>query len=230
MRIDIITCLPQLLESPLKHFIFKKAIEQNLLSIHVHNLRDYTPYKHGKVDDHPYGGDPGMLLMIEPIVNCISTLQKERSYDEIIYMAPDGKQLTQSLVNACSLKQHIILLCGHYKGIDERVRENFITMEISLGDYVLSGGELPAIMLADAMVRVIPGVISDACSALTDSFQDNLVAPPAYTRPYSYQGMTVPEVLVSGNHNAIQEWAHQQIIRRTQERRPHFFEKEPKTD
>ncbi|WP_339044782.1 tRNA (guanosine(37)-N1)-methyltransferase TrmD [Cardinium endosymbiont of Tipula unca] len=207
--------------------MFKKAIEQNLLSIHVHNLRDYTPYNHGKVDDHLYGGEPGMLLMIEPIVNCINALQKERNYDEVIYMAPDGQQLTQSVVNACSLKQNIILLCGHYKGVDERVREHFITMEISLGDYVLSGGELPAIMLADAIVRVMPGVISDACSALTDSFQDNLVAPPAYTRPYNYKGMTVPEVLVSGNHRTIQEWTQQQILKRTKEKRPYFFEKEP---
>ncbi|TDG95390.1 tRNA (guanosine(37)-N1)-methyltransferase TrmD [Cardinium endosymbiont of Culicoides punctatus] len=226
MRIDIITCLPDLLESPLNHFIFKRAITQNLLSICVHNLRDYTLYKHGKIDDYPYGGDSGMLLMIEPIVNCIRTLQKARNYDEIIYMAPDGKQLTQSLINACSLKQNIILLCGHYKGVDERVREHFITMEISLGDYVLSGGELPAIILADAIVRVIPGVISDACSALTDSFQDNLIAPPAYTRPYAYEGITVPDVLVSGDHRAIQEWKQQQMIKRTEERRPHLLEKD----
>lgn len=225
MRIDIITCAPQLFESPLKHFIFQKAIKKNLLSLNIHNLRDYTPYKHGKIDDQLYGAAAGMLLMVEPIVNCIRALQKERNYDEIIYMAPDGVLLHQDLVNTCSLKQHLILLCGHYKGIDERVRKHFVTLEISIGDFVLSGGELPAIMLTDAIVRVIPGVLSDASAALTDSFQNGLVAPPAYTRPYNYEGMTVPDVLLSGNHKAIQEWAEQEAITRTKERRPYLVEK-----
>ncbi|MGI2298910.1 tRNA (guanosine(37)-N1)-methyltransferase TrmD [Candidatus Cardinium hertigii] len=223
MRIDIITCCPQLFESPLKHFIFQRAIQQQLLSIHLHNLRDYTSCKHGKIDDQLYGGAAGMLLMIEPVVNCIRALQKERRYDEVIYMAPDGEPLDQNLVNTCSLKQHLMLLCGHYKGIDERIREHFITLEISIGDYVLSGGELPALILADAMVRVIPGVISDASSALTDSFQDGCVAPPAYTRPYNFEGKKVPDVLCCGNHKAIQEWMEQEKIDRTKKRRPHLL-------
>ncbi|ROT47047.1 tRNA (guanosine(37)-N1)-methyltransferase TrmD [Candidatus Cardinium hertigii] len=225
MRIDIITCLPQLFESPLKHFIFQRAIKQHLLSINIHNLRHYTPYKHDKIDDSLYGGDAGMLLMVEPIANCIRALQKEQNYDEVIYMAPDGEPLTQDLVNKCSLKQNIMVLCGHYKGIDERIRKHFITLEISIGDYVLSGGELPALILADAIVRVIPGVISDASSVLADSFQDGLVAPPAYTRPYNYEGMMVPDVLLSGNHKAIQEWAQQEKVARTKKRRPHLIEK-----
>ncbi|MGI2257487.1 tRNA (guanosine(37)-N1)-methyltransferase TrmD [Candidatus Cardinium hertigii] len=220
MRIDIITCCPELFESPLKHFIFQRAIQQQLLSIHLHNLRTYTSCKHGKIDDQLYGGAAGMLLRIEPVVNCIRALQKERQYDEVIYMAPDGERLDQNLVNKCSLKQHLMLLCGHYKGIDERIREHFITLEISIGDYVLSGGELPALILADAMVRVIPGVISDASSALTDSFQDGCVAPPAYTRPYNFEGKKVPDVLCSGNHKAIQEWMQQEKIDRTKKRRP----------
>lgn len=223
MRIDIITCCPQLFESPLRHFIFQRAMQQQLLSICIHNLRDYTPCKHGKIDDQPYGGAAGMLLMVEPIANCIRALQKERIYDEVIYMAPDGQPLDQDLVNKCSLKQHLILLCGHYKGIDERIREHFITLEISIGDYVLSGGELPALILADAMVRVIPGVISDASSALTDSFQDGLVAPPAYTRPYNFEGKKVPDVLCSGNHKAIQEWMQRKTVARTKKRRPHLL-------
>ncbi|WP_243018125.1 tRNA (guanosine(37)-N1)-methyltransferase TrmD [Candidatus Cardinium hertigii] len=223
MRLDIITCCPQWFESPLRHFIFQKAIKQQYLSVCIHNLRDYTPYKHGKIDDHPYGGAAGMLLMAEPIANCIKALQKERVYDEVIYMAPDGLPLEQDLVNKCSLKQHLILLCGHYKGIDERIREHFITLEISIGDYVLSGGELPALVLADAMVRVIPGVISDASSALTDSFQDGLVAPPAYTRPYNFEGKKVPDVLCSGNHKAIQAWMQQETLARTKTRRPYLL-------
>ncbi|MGI2299845.1 tRNA (guanosine(37)-N1)-methyltransferase TrmD [Candidatus Cardinium hertigii] len=223
MRIDIITCCPELFESPLKHFIFQRAIQQQLLSIHLHNLRAYTSCKHGKIDDQLYGGAAGMLLMIEPVANCIRALQKERQYDEIIYMAPDGEPLDQNLVNKCSLNQHLMLLCGHYKGIDERIREHFITLEISIGDYVLSGGELPALILADAMIRVIPGVISDASSALTDSFQDRCVAPPAYTRPYNFEGKKVPDVLCSGNHKAIQEWTEQEKINRTKKRRPHLL-------
>ena len=225
MKIDIITCLPQLLESPLKHFIFKKAIEHNLLSIEIHNLRDYTTYKRGKVDDKAYGGNAGMVLMIEPIANCIKALQKQRNYDEIIYMAPDGQLLNQELVNRCSLKKNLLLLCGHYKGVDERIRENFITLEISIGNYVLSGGEFPAIVLTDAIARVIPGVLSDASSALTDSFQDGWLGPPTYTRPYDYKGMIVPNVLVSGNHKAIQKWNEREAMTRTKAKRPSLFDK-----
>ena len=224
MRIDFITCLPKLLESPLKHFIFQRAINRNLLSIYLHDLHDYSPYKHEKVDDRPYGGESGMLLMLEPIVNCIRALQQKRDYDEVIYMAPDGERLTQDLVNKCSLKENLILLCGHYKGIDERVREHFVTLEISIGDYVLSGGELPAILLADAMVRVIPGVISDAASALNDSFQDGLLAAPSYTRPANYEGMQVPDVLLSGHHKAIQSWNQQEKLSRTKQRRPDLID------
>ncbi|AWN81795.1 tRNA (guanosine(37)-N1)-methyltransferase TrmD [Candidatus Cardinium hertigii] len=220
MRIDIITCSPELLESPLRHFTFQRALTQKLLTLHIHNLRDYTAYKHGKIDDKPYGGAAGMVLMIEPIAHCMRSLQKERTYDEIIYMAPDGELLTQETIHSYSLKQNIILLCGHYKGIDERVRTHFITREISVGDYVLSGGELPALLLVDAIVRVIPAVLSDASSALTDSFQNGLIAPPVYTRPYNYEGIKVPEVLLSGNHQAIQKWSQQEAINRTQQRRP----------
>jgi len=219
MRVDIITCLPYLLESPLKHFIFQRAISKNLLTLEIHNLRDYTPYKHGKIDDQPYGGEAGMVLMIEPIANCIRELQEKHTYDEVIYMAPDGKLLDQKLANRCSLRENLIILCGHYKGIDERIRERFVTLEISVGNYVLSGGELPAIMFLDAMVRVIPGVLSDACSALTDSFQEGDIAPPIYTRPYDFEGMKVPEVLRSGNHKKIQAWKEKQVLARTQERR-----------
>ena len=219
MRVDIITCLPHLLASPLNHFIFQRALKKNLLTLEIHNLRDYTPYKHGKIDDQPYGGDAGMVLMIAPIVNCIRALQQQRHYDEVIYMAPDGKLLNQSLVNSCSLYQNLILLCGHYKGIDERIREHFVTLEISIGDYVLSGGELPAILLLDAMVRVMPGVLSDASSALTDSFQEGSVAPPVYTRPYDYEGIKVPDILLSGNHQAIQKWHEEQALLRTEEKR-----------
>jgi tRNA (guanine37-N1)-methyltransferase len=227
MRIDVITCLPHLLESPLRHFLFQRAIKKGLLSLEIHNLRDYTPYKHGKIDDHPYGGEAGMVLMVEPIANCIRALQQQRPYDEIIYMAPDGKTLNQALVNSCSLKKNLIVVCGHYKGIDERIRTHFITLEISVGDYVLSGGELPAILFADALVRVLPAVLSDASAALTDSFQDGWIAPPVYTRPYVYEGMKVPDVLLSGNHKAIQAWAHQEAVKRTQERRPHLMEEVP---
>lgn len=223
MRIDIITCSPQLLSSPLQHFIFQRAIQRNLLVLQIHDLHDYTPYKHKKIDDQPYGGGAGMVLMIEPIVNCIRTLQKQRPYDEIIYMSPDGNRLNQTVVNICSLKQNIIILCGHYKGIDERVREHFITLEISIGDYVLSGGEWPAIILADAIVRLLPGVLSDASSALTDSFQDGLVDAPVYTRPFDYEGIKVPDVLISGHHQSIQDWMQQERINRTKKRRPNLL-------
>lgn len=224
MRVDIITSAPQLLESPLKHFIFQRAIKKQLLTLSIHHLRDYTPYKHGKIDDSPYGGGAGMVLMVEPIVNCIERLQRERCYDEVIYMAPDGELLNQKLVNKLSLKQNIMLLCGHYKGVDERVRTHFITLEISVGDYVLSGGELPALMLTDAIVRVIPGVLSDASSALADSFQDDLVAPPIYTRPYRYRDIYVPSILRSGNHQAIRAWEQQESVLNTKKRRPYLID------
>ncbi|XWN34728.1 MAG: tRNA (guanosine(37)-N1)-methyltransferase TrmD [Roseivirga sp.] len=223
MRVDIITCLPQLLESHLAHFTVRRAIGEEKLALHIHDLRDYTTDKHRKVDDYLYGGGAGMLLMVEPIARCITELQAERGYQEIIYMAPDGEPLTQGIANELSLKEHLIILCGHYKGIDERVREHFITREISIGDYVLSGGELAATVLLDTIIRLLPGVLSDGTSALTDSFQDGLVAPPAYTRPANFQGMEVPSVLLSGNDQAIQQWRHEKALVRTKERRPALY-------
>lgn len=225
MRVDIITCLPQLIESHFSHSIIKRALENNKVSIHIHNLRTYATDKHRQVDDHVYGGGAGMLLMIEPIANCINTLRAVRDYQEIIYMAPDGEQLTQALANELSLQGNLMILCGHYKGIDERVREHFITREISIGEYVLSGGELAAAVLVDAMVRLLPGALSDETSALTDSFQDGLIAPPAYTRPASFQGMEVPSVLLSGNAQAIQQWRYDKALERTRQRRPALYQK-----
>ena len=206
MRVDIITCLPQLLESHFSHSILQRAISRQKVVIHVHNLRDYATNKHRQVDDQVYGGGAGMLLMIEPIASCIHTLSTERTYQEIIYMAPDGELLTQGVANELSLQNNLMILCGHYKGVDERVREHLITREISIGDYVLTGGELAAAVLVDSMVRLLPGVLSDETSALTDSFQDGLLAPPAYTRPANFQGMEVPPILLSGNAQAIQQW------------------------
>jgi tRNA (guanine37-N1)-methyltransferase len=220
MRIDIITVLPELIEGFLSHSIPKRAQDKKLVEIHLHNLRDYTTNKHRQVDDYPFGGGAGMVLMIEPIARCIEKLQSERSYDEIIYLTPDGKPFKQADANELSGKQNLILLCGHYKGIDERVREHFVTREISIGDYVLSGGELAAAVVADAVIRLIPGVLSDETSALTDSFQDNLLAPPVYTRPADFRGWKVPDVLLSGNHKAIEEWRYEMSLKRTQERRP----------
>ena len=220
MRVDIITCLPPLLESPFSHSIVKRAIEQQRVKLHVHDLREYTTDKHRKVDDYVYGGGAGMLLMVEPIARCIKALQQQVHYQEIIYMAPDGEPLTQQVANALSLQDNLLILCGHYKGVDERVREHFITREISIGDYVLSGGELAAAVLVDVVVRLLPGVLSDETSALTDSFQDGLIAPPAYTRPANFQGMEVPPILLSGNAQAIQAWRHQQALARTKVRRP----------
>lgn len=220
MRIDIITCLPSLLESPFSHSILKRAQEKGLVEVVVHDLRDYAVNKHKQVDDYAYGGGAGMVLMIEPIARCITQLQEHRSYDEIIYMSPDGERLQQAIANQLSLKQNLILLCGHYKGVDERVREHFVTREISIGDYVLSGGELAAAVLADAIIRLLPGVLSDETSALSDSFQDNLIAPPVFTRPADFEGMKVPEVLLSGNERLIDEWRHEQSVKRTMERRP----------
>jgi tRNA (guanine37-N1)-methyltransferase len=220
MRIDIVTCLPQLLESFFAASILKRAQEKGLVEVHLHDLRNYTLYKHKQVDDYAFGGGAGMVLMVEPIVRCLRALQAERTYDEVIYLTPDGEKLSQRAVNALSLKQNLILLCGHYKGVDERVREHFITREISIGDYVLSGGELAAAVVADAVIRLVPGVLSDETSALTDSFQDDLLAPPVYTRPADYEGMKVPEVLLSGHEANINKWRYEQALERTRLRRP----------
>lgn len=225
MRIDIITCVPQLLASPFDHSIVKRAKDKGLASINVIDLRDYTTYAHGQLDDYAYGGGAGMVLMPEPIANCITSLQSERTYDAIMYMTPDGEQFSQSIANRLSMVENIMILCGHYKGVDERIRQKFITHEISIGDYVLSGGELAAAVVADALVRLIPNVLSDETSALTDSFQDGLLAPPVYTRPEVYEGMSVPEVLLSGNHKAIEQWRNDQAIERTKTRRPDLYQK-----
>ena len=224
MRIDIITCLPQLLASPFAHSVLHRAINKGLLHLHVHDLRDYTTDKHRKVDDYAYGGEAGMVLKVEPIAQCINQIQEHTTYQEVIYMAPDGEKLTQRLANQLALRTNLLILCGHYKGVDERVREHFITREISIGDYVLSGGELPAAVLVDTVARLLPGVLSDETSALTDSFQDGLVAPPVYTRPANFQGMQVPAILLSGNAQAIQEWRHQEAINRTEQRRPALYQ------
>lgn len=225
MRIDIISCVPQLLESPLSHSILKRAQQFGLVEVVIHDLRDYTNYLHRQIDDYPFGGGAGMVLMVEPIANCIRGLQKERSYDEVIYLSPDGKQFTQSLANQFSLLQNIILLAGHYKGIDQRVRDLFITKEISIGDYVLSGGELPALVLTDAIARIVPGVISDETSALFDSFQDDLLDAPVYTRPAEWEGTAVPPVLLSGHFKNIETWREEQSLLKTQQRRPDLWQK-----
>lgn len=220
MRIDIITVVPELLKGPFDHSILKRAEEKGLATVRVHNLRDYGIGKQKSVDDYAFGGGAGMVMMIEPIVNCIQRLQEERSYDEIIYMTPDGETFKQPIANELSLKKNLIILCGHYKGVDERIRQHFITREISIGDYVLSGGELAAAVVSDAVIRLIPGVLNDETSALTDSFQDGLLAPPVYTRPADYQGMKVPEVLLSGHAANIENWRFDESVRRTHERRP----------
>lgn len=224
MRIDIITVLPELLKSPFEASILKRAIDKDLVSVHFHNLRDYGLGNYNQVDDYQFGGGAGMVLMIEPIDNCISALQKERTYDEIIYLTPDGQTLNQGIANELSLKGNMIFLCGHYKGVDQRVRDLFVTKEISIGDYVLSGGELAAAVLADAVIRLLPGVLNDETSALTDTFQDNLLAPPVYTRPFSYKGQEVPEILRSGNTPKIEAWREEQAIARTQKLRPDLLE------
>jgi tRNA (guanine37-N1)-methyltransferase len=224
MRIDIITVLPELLKSPFEASILKRAIEAQLVEVHFHNLRDYTTGNYKAIDDTQFGGGAGMVMLIEPIDKCISKLKDERDYDEIIYMTPDGEQLKQSIANQISLLENIIILCGHYKGVDQRVRDRFITREISIGDYVLSGGELGAAVLCDAVIRLIPGVLGNETSALTDSFQDNLLAPPIYTKPREYKGMKVPEVLFSGNFPEIEKWREEQAYKRTQERRPDLLE------
>jgi tRNA (guanine37-N1)-methyltransferase len=226
MRIDIITCLPRLLDSYFAHSILKRAIEAGHAEVNVHDLRDYTTTKHRNVDDYAFGGGAGMVMMIEPIANCIRALQAQRTYDEILYMTPDGERFEQKTANQLSMVQNIIILCGHYKGVDERVREKFITKEISIGDYVLSGGELAAAVVSDAIIRLIPGVLNDETSALTDSFQDNLLAPPVYTRPADFEGMQVPEVLLSGHEKKINDWRLEQSIARTKARRPDLFSDE----
>ncbi len=220
MRIDIITCLPKLIESPFSDSILKRAQTKGIVTVNIIDLRTYSLDKHRSVDDYAYGGGAGMVLMIEPVDRCITDLKSKRAYDEVIYMSPDGELLTQSLANNLSLKTKLILLCGHYKGVDERVREHLITKEISIGDYVLSGGELAAAVVADAVVRLIPGVLSDETSALSDSFQDNLIAPPVYTRPAEYLGWKVPGVLLSGHEAKIEQWRMEKSLERTQERRP----------
>lgn len=224
MRIDIITVLPELLKSPFEASILKRAIEKDLVEIHMHNLRDYATGNYRQIDDYQFGGGAGMVMMVEPIDKCISQLQAEREYDEIIYMTPDGTTLNQKIANELSLKGNMIILCGHYKGVDQRVRDMFVTREISVGDYVLSGGELAAAILCDAVIRLIPGVLNDETSALTDSFQDNLLAPPVYTRPAEYKGREVPKILLSGNLPEIEKWREQQALERTQERRPDLLE------
>lgn len=220
MRIDIISVLPELMESPFKTSILKRAIEKGLVEVHFHQLRDWSIGKHRQIDDESYGGGAGMVMMVEPLDKCISELKHQRDYDEIIYLTPDGNTLNQKMANTLSLKKNIILLCGHYKGVDQRVRDLHITKEISIGDYVLTGGELAACVLADAVIRLLPGVLNDEQSALTDSFQDNLLSPPIYTRPEEYKGLKVPEILLSGNFGKIEEWKHEEALKITRERRP----------
>jgi tRNA (guanine37-N1)-methyltransferase len=224
LHFDIITCLPELLESPFQHSILKRAQDKGLVSIAIHNLRDYGHGKHKQIDDYQYGGGAGMVMMVEPLSRCIEGLQKLRSYDEIIFVTPDGHQLNQQRVNKLSLAQNIMIISGHYKGIDQRIRDKYVTLEISTGDYVLSGGELPTAILVDSISRVVPGVLNDGSSALSDSFQDNLLAPPVYTRPAEYDGMEVPEVLLSGNDALIDEWRYEQALSRTKDRRPDLLE------
>jgi tRNA (guanine37-N1)-methyltransferase len=232
MHIDIITVLPELLQSPLSHSIMKRAQEKDLLTVQVHNLRDWAVNKYGQVDDYQYGGGAGMVMMCEPLANAIEHLQKNRKeddsggFDEVIYLTPDGEKLNQKMANQLSLKTNLLLICGHYKGIDERIREHYLTKEVSIGDYVLSGGELAAAVLVDAVGRLIPGVLNDETSALTDSFQDNLLAPPVYTRPAEFRQWKVPDVLLSGDQKKIDEWRHEQSVKRTKDRRPDILDKD----
>jgi len=226
MRIDIITVVPDILTSPFDVSILKRAIDKGLVEIHLHNLRDYVTDNYKQIDDYQFGGGAGMVMMIEPIDKCISALKAERDYDEVIYMTPDGATLNQKMANTLSLKENIIILCGHYKGVDQRVREHFITKEISIGDYVLSGGELAAAVLCDTVIRLIPGVLGNETSALTDSFQDDLLAPPVYTRPAEYKGWKVPEILISGNFPKIEEWREEQSYLRTRQLRPDLLKED----
>jgi len=223
LRIDIITVLPALLESPFAHSMMKRAIDKGLLEVNIIPLRDYSDFPHQQVDDYQYGGGAGMVMMIEPISKCIESLMQERTYDEIIFMTPDGATLNQKMANTLSLSQNLLILCGHYKGVDQRVRDKYITKEISIGDYVLSGGELGAAVLVDAIGRLLPGVLNDETSALTDSFQDDLLAPPVYTRPAEFMGMRVPDVLLSGHAAKIEEWRYDQSVERTKTKRPDIF-------
>ncbi|MCF8233923.1 MAG: tRNA (guanosine(37)-N1)-methyltransferase TrmD [Bacteroidales bacterium] len=220
MRIDIITIFPQMFEGPFSHSIVKRAVDKKRVEIFLHDLRDHTTDKHRSVDDYAYGGGAGMVMMIEPVDRCISILKAKHNYDDVIYLSPDGNLLNQPMANRLSLSKNLILLCGHYKGIDERIRKQLITKEVSIGNYVLSGGELAAAVLTDCIVRLLPGVLSDETSALSDSFQNNLVSPPVYTRPRNYKGYEVPEILLSGNDKKIDEWRHEQAVKRTEERRP----------
>lgn len=220
MRIDILTVLPEIFESPLGCSILKRAADKGLVEYAIHNIRDYTTDRHHKVDDYPFGGEAGMVMKIEPVDRCISALKAERNYDEVIFTTPDGEILNQSMANTLSLAENIIILCGHYKGVDYRIREHLVTREISIGDYVLTGGEMPAIIIADAIVRLIPGAIGDEQSALSDSFQDNLLAPPVYTRPADYNGWKVPDILLSGHEAKIDQWKHDQAVERTRRLRP----------
>ena len=224
MHIDIITVLPELLESPFAHSIMKRAQDKGLLTVRTHHLRKWAVNEYGQVDDYQYGGGAGMVMMPEPLANAIDELSKERTFDEIIYLTPDGETLNQKMANQLSLKQNLLLICGHYKGIDQRIREKYVTKEISIGDYVLSGGELAAAVLIDAIGRIIPGVLNDETSALTDSFQDNLLAPPVYTRPAEWRGQKVPDILMSGHTAKIEEWRYEQAVERTKERRPDLLE------
>ena len=220
MRIDILTIFPEMFEGPFSVSIIKRARDKGHVDIRLHNFREFATDKHHTVDDYAYGGGAGMVMMAEPIVNCIEHLKRRNEYDEIIYLSPDGELLDQPLANRLSMVKNMILLCGHYKGIDERIREHFITREISVGDYVISGGELAAAVLTDAVVRLIPGVLNDETSALSDSFQDNLLSPPVYTRPYDFRGLKVPDILLSGNEKEIKKWQHEQAVERTRKRRP----------
>ncbi|AZB23316.1 MULTISPECIES: tRNA (guanosine(37)-N1)-methyltransferase TrmD [Chryseobacterium] len=220
MRIDIISVLPELMESPFKTSILKRAMDKGLAEVHFHHLRDWAVNKHRQIDDEPYGGGAGMVMMVEPLDKCISELKSQREYDEVIYLTPDGVTLNQKIANSLSIKDNLIFLCGHYKGIDQRVRDLHITKEISIGDYVLTGGELAACVLADSIIRLLPGVLNDEQSALTDSFQDDLLSPPIYTRPEVYKGLEVPKVLLSGNFGKIEEWRHDEAVRITKEKRP----------
>ncbi len=223
MRIDILTIFPQMFSGPFSHSIVKRAMDKGLAEIHLHDIRDYATDKHRRVDDYPFGGGAGMVMLVEPIERCIDTLRAERKYDEVIYMSPDGVLLDQPLANNLSTRKNLMMLCGHYKGVDERIREHLVSMEISVGNYVLSGGELPAAMLCDALIRLVPGVLGDETSALSDSFQDNLLSPPVYTRPADYKGWKVPDILLSGHDRKIAEWRHEQAVERTKKRRPELL-------
>ncbi len=226
MHIDIVSVIPELIRCTFEHSILRRAREKGLLEVALHDLREYGLGKYRQVDDYPYGGGAGMVLMPEPIANCLEALMAERTYDQLIFFTPDGQTLDQKLVNRLSLSQNLLMLAGHYKGVDERIRQRYITLEISVGDYVLSGGELPAAILTDALARLLPGVLGDETSALTDSFQDGLLAPPVYTRPANFRGMKVPDVLLSGHHKAIENWRHEQALKRTRERRPDLLDED----